>query len=56
VTRIVRGNRLIPPRGSTVLQSGDHDEISKKQINDAEEATPPILGVMRLTATSTAWT
>ena len=24
VTLIVRGNRLIPPRGSTVLQSGDH--------------------------------
>ncbi len=24
VTLIVRGNRLIPPRGSTVLQAGDH--------------------------------
>jgi cell volume regulation protein A len=24
VTLIVRGNRLIPPRGSTVLQPGDH--------------------------------
>jgi potassium/hydrogen antiporter len=24
VTLIVRGNRLIPPKGSTVLQSGDH--------------------------------
>ena len=23
-TLIVRGNRLIPPRGSTVLQAGDH--------------------------------
>jgi cell volume regulation protein A len=24
VTLIVRGNRLIPPRGQTVLQPGDH--------------------------------
>jgi cell volume regulation protein A len=24
VTLILRGNRLIPPRGSTVLQPGDH--------------------------------
>ena len=24
MTLIVRGNRLIPPRGSTALQPGDH--------------------------------
>ena len=24
VTLIVRGNRLIPPKGATVLQPGDH--------------------------------